>query len=68
MQSTNEILTKGMNCLITNLGVLDAEAFVSAIMRERFDYTKWQNEYFASVSSEEFNQAAVAYEKEHPLF
>lgn len=65
--STVEIIDKGMSCLIEKLGVVETEQFISIIMREKFDYTKWQRRKFDNVSSEEFNQAAVAYGKEHPF-
>lgn len=59
--STVDIIDKGMSCLIEKLGVIDAEQFISVIMREKFDYTKWQRKKFDNVSSDDFNQAAVAY-------
>lgn len=61
--STVDIIDKGMSCLIEKLGVIDAEQFISVIMREKFDYTKWQRKKFDNVSSDDFNQAAVAYAK-----
>lgn len=48
------IMNKGINCLIENLGVLETEQFISVIMREKFDYTKWQQEHFDYISSESF--------------
>ena len=44
--STAEIMNKGMRCLTEHLGVVEAEHFISVIIREKFDYTKWQREYF----------------------
>lgn len=40
--STIEVLNNGMQCLIENMGIIGAEQFISAIIREKFDYTKWQ--------------------------
>jgi hypothetical protein len=37
------------------------------LRRERFDYTKWQKEYFSGISLSEFNQEAARYDKEHPF-
>lgn len=65
--STVDIIDKGMSCLIEKLGVIETEQFISVIMREKFDYTKWQRKKFDNVSSDDFNQAAVAYAKEHPF-
>ena len=51
MLSNVEIMDKGINCLLESLGTVETEQFISLIMREKFDYTKWA----------EFNKAAVAY-------
>ena len=39
-------LKKGMDCLYKNLGVIEIEMFISAIMKSAYDYTKWRQEYF----------------------
>ena len=59
--STAEILNNGMKCLKEKLGVIEAERFISVIIREQFDYTKWQAEYFDKMTDEEFNTAATEY-------
>lgn len=65
--STVDILNRGVNCLIEKLGIIDTEQFISVIMREKFDYTKWQREHFHNRSSDDFNAAAISYAKEHPF-
>jgi hypothetical protein len=65
--STVDIIDRGMICLMEKLGVIETEQFISVIMREKFDYTKWQREKFDNVNSDDFNQAAIAYAKEHPF-
>ena len=40
MDSTMEIMNKGINCLIRQLGVVETEKFISIINREKFDYIK----------------------------
>ena len=67
MNSTAEIMDIGMNYLIEKLGTVDAERFVSILIREKSDYTKWRRQYFANVSSDDFHEAAVAYGKENPF-
>ena len=64
--STTEIMNKGMRCLTEQLGVIGAEQFIAAIMREQFDYTKWQREYFDAKSPQEISREAVEFEKTHP--
>ena len=44
--NTEEIIIKGMTCLVQNLGVIEAEQFISTIKREGFDYTKWQRDFY----------------------
>ena len=53
--STAEIMKKGMDCLIQNLGIIETEQFISVIIREQFDYTKWQREYFDQIPKEELD-------------
>ena len=49
------------------LGVVETEQFIAAIIREKFDYTKWQQQRFDNMSADEFQEAAVAYAKENPF-
>ena len=65
--STVELMNKGMECLKDNLGVVDAEMFISLIIREKFDYTRWQREYFDNMAPGEFNENAVEYAKKNPF-
>lgn len=67
MITSAEIMAKGMDCLIANLGHIETQQFISTIMREKFDYTKWREEHFSGMSLEEISRGAVAYAKEHPL-
>lgn len=67
MTSDIEIMNRGMNCLLEKLGVIETERFIAVISREKFDYTKWQRQRFHNMSSDEFNEAAVAYSRENPF-
>jgi hypothetical protein len=42
MITDTEIKLKGLEALISALGEVQAERFISLIMREPFDYTAWQ--------------------------
>ena len=64
--STTELMTRGMDCLVENLGIIEAEYFISAIIREQFDYTKWRRKYFDRFSPEKIDDEAYKYAKEHP--
>ena len=68
MVSNTEIMNRGIICLLEKLGEVETEQFISAIIREQFDYTKWQQQRFDNMSSDEFQQAALTYSKENPFF
>jgi hypothetical protein len=67
MNNTATIMNDGMNYLVEKLGIIETEIFISQIIREPFDYTKWQREHYASLSVSEINKKAVEYTKNNPL-
>ena len=52
---------EGMTILLEKLGMVDAERFISLIIREPFDYTKWRVDLFDEMDVEELAQRANAY-------
>ena len=66
MMNHTVLMEKGMKCLIQNLGEVNAERFIAQIIREPFDYTKWQYDLFEEMSIEEISSAAVKYCEENP--
>ena len=66
MANAVNILEQGFACLVDNLGVIDAEYFISLIKRDDFDYTVWQREYFDKMAAGEFAVKASAYAESHP--
>lgn len=64
--STAEIMNKGMKCLMEQLGVVEAERFVAAVIREKFDYTRWQRDYFDGKAPEEISLEAETFERKNP--
>jgi hypothetical protein len=65
---TDTVLMKtGMEVLIENLGNIDAEKFISLILREPFDYTEWRRDnLFVGMTIEEIsNEAMKLYNKNH---
>lgn len=42
MNTEAEIRVKGMQALIGALGLVDAERFMAAASRDRFNYTEWR--------------------------
>ncbi len=65
-KSMAELMSRGMECLTEGLGVVEAEEFISLVIRERFDYTRWQREYFDSMKPGEFHEQVVRHSREHP--
>ena len=65
--STAEVMKRGMQCLTDGLGIVEAEQFISIIIREQMDYTKWQRQYFDAMAPGEFGRQASEYAKEHPF-
>ncbi len=59
-----EIKLQGMEALITALGEVQAERFISLIMREPFDYTAWQRKLWSDKSVEEISSMAMKRRKE----
>ena len=54
-----EIKLQGMEALIAALGEVQAEKFISLIMREPFDYTVWQRKLWTDRSVEEISRMAM---------
>ncbi len=68
MSDTATIMNKGMNYLLEKLGALETEIFISRLLREPIDYTKWRKDnLYADMSLHELNQKAAQYAKDHPF-
>ncbi len=55
----NEIKVQGIEALISSLGEVQAERFISLILREPFDYTEWQKKLWSDKSIEEISSLAM---------
>ena len=53
------VRTEGMKILLEGLGKVDAERFISLIIKEPFDYTKWQKDLFSGMSVRELSNSAM---------
>lgn len=54
-----EIKRKGLKVLVEQLGDLEAEKFISLIIKEPFDYTTWQKKLWPDKTIEEISEAAM---------
>ena len=59
MRTDSVVRMDGMNALLDVLGKVDAERFISLIIKEPFDYTKWQKDLFADMSVRELSNKAM---------
>lgn len=59
MKTDTEIKRQGMETLIQSLGEVEAERFISLLLREPFDYTRWQRTLWASKTVDELSQRAM---------
>jgi len=55
----NEIKSQGIDALISSLGEVQAERFISLILKEPFDYTEWQKKLWSDKSIEEISAMAM---------
>jgi len=59
MKTDTQIRTDGLKALTASLGQVEAERFVSLLLREPFDYTQWQRTLFDGRTIEELSTAAM---------
>ena len=64
MKTDSEIRVDGLQILIQELGIVEAERFITLILREPFDYTKWQQNLWPDRSVDDISKAAMAFQNE----
>jgi len=52
---------KGLDVLSDALGLVDAERFISLVLREPFDYTEWQRDLYRDVPLDDFCRAVKTF-------
>ena len=64
MMNSTVLLNKGIQCLMENLGLVEAERFIALLHADAFDYTEWRREnLFNDMTVEELLKAAMDYRK-----
>lgn len=58
MKTDAEIRLQGMQALIGSLGLVEAERFLTALSRDRFDYTDWRRHGLQPMELTELANAA----------
>lgn len=61
MKTEAEIREVGMRALIQALGTVEAERFVAALTRDRFDYTEWRKTGLPDLDIERLSAQAAQY-------
>ena len=59
MKTDAVIRNEGMKILSERMGLVEAERFISLILREPFDYTEWQKNLYENMSVEELGMKAM---------
>jgi hypothetical protein len=67
MMTDTALKDSGMKLLTERFGLIDAERFISLIIREPFDYTEWRRGLFQGMSVREISSAAKKYCDEQAL-
>jgi hypothetical protein len=58
MKTEAEIRMAGMQALIGALGLVEAERFLVAVSRDKFDYTEWRKTGLPDMNIDEIAEAA----------
>jgi len=66
MSTDTEIRIHGLRALVEALGTVEAERFITLILREPFDYTQWQKQLWAEKSVDELSKTAMAMRSASP--
>jgi len=62
MRSDTLIKSDGMRVLAEKLGIIEAERFITLILREPFDYTEWQRDLYGNMDVKELYTKIAASE------
>jgi hypothetical protein len=63
MSTDTEIRVKGLKALNDALGQVEAERFVTLLLREPFDYTIWRRDLWADKTVDELSKAAMRHRR-----
>jgi len=61
MKTDTEVKSNGLEILVREMGAVDAERFIALILKEPFDYTKWQKDLFAEGSVDKISRDAMTF-------
>ena len=67
MYTTTELMSLGMDCLVEKLGMVNAERFISAVIKESSNYTEFRKTLFGGMTLDQIVEEASAFDKENPF-
>ena len=59
MKTDTEVRVRGLHALVEALGTVEAERFITLMLREPFDYTSWQTNLWVDKNVDEISKAAM---------
>ena len=62
MRSDTLIKSEGMRILAENLGIIEAERFITLLLRDPFDYTEWQRSLYENTGVKDLYNKIVEFE------
>jgi hypothetical protein len=62
MRSDTLIKSDGMRVLAENLGIIEAERFITLVLREPFNYTEWQRSLYGNIDVKELYGKIMEFE------
>jgi len=63
MTNDTELRIKGLKVLLDALGEVEAEKFISLMIKEPFDYTFWQKDLLVDKDVEDLSKKAMEYRR-----
>ena len=64
MLTDTEIRVKGIEVLMKELGEVEAERFITLLIREPFDYTEWQQDLWVDIPVDQLSKRAMKFIEE----
>ena len=59
------IRSEGMKILVEKMGMVEAEKFITLMIRDQFDYTSWQENMYENISVEELAKRAMNFREKN---
>lgn len=66
MRTETEIRVAGLQTLVANLGLVEAERFIALLSREPFNYTEWRKTGLPDMDLRALSRAADQYSRSLP--